>query len=75
MIYKVPNKILILNFVQSYKQCSLPVRRPDNIVAIRGVLVQLFTPDKNLNNKPSSAIAYITRGRGNMVPRRLNENY
>ena len=56
-------------------QIYLPANTPDIPVAIKGVLNLLFTAARNLNNKPSLDMAYITRGRGNMAPSKLKEKY
>jgi hypothetical protein len=41
------------------------------MVAIRGVLNLSLTVARNLKIRPSLAIAYITRGNGNIAPKRL----
>lgn len=47
---------------------------PDMMVANRGVFVFLCMRDRERKSKPSSAIAYITRGIGNMEPNKLRIN-
>jgi len=44
---------------------------PEVIVAIMGVLDFSLMLAKNLKSSPSSAMAHITRGIGNMEPNRL----
>ena len=50
----------------------IPANTPDKKVAIIGVLNFGWVFDKNLNIKPSLAIAYKTLGRGNIAPSKLN---
>lgn len=45
---------------------------PDTTVATKGVLVRLCTLDRDVKRSPSSAMAYITRGIGNMEPSKLH---
>lgn len=74
------NKFLILKHLQitltHLPVCIayLPDNNPDNMVAISGVLVQLFTLAKYLKITPSDDIAYNTRGRGNIAPSKLVHN-
>ena len=49
----------------------LPANNPDNNVATTGVWKRLFIFERNLNRSPSSAIAYIIRGIGNIAPNKL----
>lgn len=48
-----------------------PATTPDVIVAVRGVLLCGLILDKHLKSSPSSAMAQITLGIGNMEPSRL----
>lgn len=48
-----------------------PAPMPEVRVAIIGVLVRGLMTAINLKSSPSSAIAQITRGIGNIAPRRL----
>lgn len=48
-----------------------PAKSPLKNVASKGVLVLLQMVAKGLNSTPSVPIAYRTRGKGNMAPRRL----
>lgn len=50
---------------------SSPATTPDVIVAVRGVLVRGLILAKHLKSRPSSAMAQITLGIGNMEPSRL----
>lgn len=47
---------------------DLPANTPDTRVASRGVLVLGWIWENNSYRRPSDAIAYRTRGRGNMAP-------
>jgi hypothetical protein len=49
----------------------LPASSPDSKVANTGVFVRALILAKNRNSKPSLAIAYRIRGRGNMAPNKL----
>jgi hypothetical protein len=53
------------------KRIFLPAIMPETTVATMGVCVLLWTRARTRNRRPSSAIAYITRGMGNMEPKRL----
>lgn len=44
---------------------------PDVIVAVNGVLVRVLILAKHLKSRPSSAMAQITLGIGNMEPSKL----
>lgn len=48
-----------------------PATTPDVTVAIRGVLVRGLILAKHLKSRPSSAMAHITLGIGNMAPSKL----
>lgn len=48
-----------------------PAATPDVTVAVRGVLVRGLISAKHLKSKPSSAMAQITLGIGNMEPSKL----
>ena len=61
-----PNPFLIWSY-----DIHLPANIPDIPVASSGVLNLSLTLARNLNNKPSLDIAYITRGRGNIAPSKL----
>lgn len=50
---------------------ALPAKNPETMVAIRGVFVRLWIRERNLKSSPSSAMAWITRGMGNMEPSKL----
>lgn len=50
--------------------CNLPANKPDSIVALIGVLVLGLISARQRKRRPSSAMAYNTRGRGNIAPRR-----
>ena len=50
---------------------SSPATTPDVTVAIRGVLVRGLILAKHLKSRPSSAMAQITLGIGNMEPSKL----
>lgn len=47
-----------------------PLNTPETMVALSGVCVEGWTTLKYLKIIPSDAMAYRTRGRGNMAPRR-----
>ena len=48
-----------------------PATTPDVTVAVRGVLVRGLILAKHLKSRPSSAMAQITLGIGNMEPSKL----
>lgn len=50
---------------------SSPATTPDVTVAIKGVLVRGLILAKHLKSRPSSAMAQITLGIGNMEPSKL----
>lgn len=50
---------------------EVPAKIPDKAVANTGVFVLEFTFDSHLKSKPSFAIAYRTRGKGNIHPNKL----
>lgn len=50
---------------------SSPATAPDVTVAVKGVLVRGLTLAKHLKSRPSSAMAQITLGIGNMEPSKL----
>lgn len=50
---------------------SSPATTPDVTVAVRGVLVRGLILAKHLKSSPSSAMAQITLGIGNMEPSKL----
>lgn len=50
---------------------SLPDNNPLSIVASMGVFVLVLIAARGLKRTPSLAIAYSTRGNGNMAPSRL----
>lgn len=51
--------------------CTLPVSKPAKSVPITGVWYLAFTIPRDLNIRPSEAIAYIIRGKGNIAPNKL----
>lgn len=51
---------------------ALPAKNPETKVAIRGVFLPLWTRERHLKSSPSSAMAWITRGIGNMEPSKLS---
>lgn len=50
---------------------ALPATMPDTMVASMGVFVFLCIRDRKRNSSPSSAMAKITRGMGNIEPNKL----
>ncbi len=53
------------------KNLNLPAKRPLSIVAMRGVRNLESILDKKRNIRPSEAMAYKTRGNGNIAPSKL----
>ena len=53
---------------------NLPVKSPAITVPTNGVWYFSWTLPINLNRRPSDAIAYIIRGRGNTAPKRMVKN-
>lgn len=52
---------------------ALPASIPESTVANTGVCVRALILAKNRNSKPSLAMAYRIRGRGNMAPNKLHQ--
>lgn len=50
---------------------SSPATMPDVTVAVSGVLLRVLSLAKHLKSRPSSAMAQITLGIGNMEPSKL----
>lgn len=50
---------------------SLPATMPETMVASTGVFVFLCMRERKRKSSPSSAMAKITRGMGNMEPNKL----